>query len=233
MAYPDGLRSGFGIAAPLRNAVCSTRSYFGRDHNGLGVYQAGTGFFVGNIRGSSAVMTAAHNLYNQELGRKAKCVKFHFGRRGQTALASRELRGAKVPREFLYGHSQLHRWDFALAIVSRLGSDRFVPLPIERSTALGETGKLIVGYPNEGRCSGMFLPYHSIVRVTPSSSNNYDYNNQETYQGMSGGPLIGRTQDDQQLVAYGLHTLGESSFAHRAIRFSEPVVRRLQSWFRN
>ncbi|WP_209347944.1 trypsin-like peptidase domain-containing protein [Pontixanthobacter sp. CEM42] len=227
---PDGLTSGFGVPDSLRSALCSTRSYFGKDHNGFGVYVAGSGCFIGNTGRQSVVMTAAHNLYHPVLKRKARWVNFQFGRVGQNFMASRTLSSGNVPIEFIRGVNALHEWDFALARIPLLRSDRFTPLPIEKSTATGETGKILVGYPNEGACKGLFKPYHTVVSVTPSSPANYSYRNQETYRGMSGGPLIGKTTDGGEYVSYGVHTLGRSNIPHRAVRFSEPVMRRIHGW---
>jgi V8-like Glu-specific endopeptidase len=226
---PSGLSIGFGLSGSLANSVCVSRSYFGRDSSGLGVYVSGTGWLMRTVGNVSIVCTAAHNLYHSDLGRPARWIALYFGRRDESAAASRSVKRALFPDEFRDDYAPV-QWDFGIAFIDALGSDRFHPIAPRGSTAVGDTEKLLVGYPNEGACKGRFQPYHAQVAVFPSGPSNYGYRPQTTYVGMSGGPLLARP--DGTLLSYGVHVRGDSGDpnGHRAVRFTPPVLARILDW---
>lgn len=227
---PDGYSRGFGIPQKLRPAVCMTRSYFGKASNGLGIWMAGSGFLISMKSRSCGVLTAAHNIYHPQYRRKAQWVDFYFKRDGQVELAKRRMTRANVPREFTAGGANHYEWDFAIAWMGAVLPDRFRPIKVATSTATHTTQKILVGYPNEGRCNATFRPRHAQFAVKPYGPNTYSYLDQPSYGGLSGGPLLSQPSLNEELSAYGLHTLGGRNGDPRAIRFSPPVIRRLRGW---
>lgn len=225
MPCPDGLIPGFGLPEYLRRSVCLSRSYFGKDRTGLGVYLSGTAFLIETDAVRSILLTAAHNVYHPGLGRAAEWVDCYFGRSGDSSAASRQMRSARYPDEFDDDSTAPESWDFAAIRVNPVDPGRFTPIPLRESSSPNDTEKIIVGYPAEGACQGTFRPFHAMLTVFPSSPVNYKYRAQQTYVGLSGAPLLTTTEP---YGAFGLHIRGGAG--HRAVRFTRPVLNRISAW---
>jgi len=227
MPAPDGLDSGFGIARPARSSLCWMRANFGIGDDGLMVYRAGTGFFFRQQGPSSLVLTAGHIAYHHQYG-FAKWIALGFEQNGDASLAQRDARSWRVQKGFVDAGYPDPALDFAVVRVAPLETDRFTPIGLGTATATGDAHKTLVGYPNEGVTQGTRRPYHADVVVRPSGTSNYDYADQPTYDGMSGGPLLSASQTagDAALYAYGLHIHGATpGDTTRGVRFTADVQR--------
>ncbi len=223
MPCPDDLQLGFGISRSESSAICQMQSYFGIGNNGLGVYRSGTGTLFESGSSLRHVITAAHNLYDHTTSRNARWVSLWFRRRGGHSLATRAALECFVPDEFRESSTALAEHDFGVVRVKPLSRDRFRGVVLGNSSLPGPSPKMLIGYPNEGDCKGKRQPFHSVFTVRPSGPRNYSYDSQETYAGMSGGPLL--TRNGRQLTSYGVHIRGNGNEKSRAVRFV-PVIRR-------
>lgn len=226
---PDGLSPGFGISAPASNAVCFIKSYFGIGPDGLGLYKSGSGMLFDSGARSRHVVTAAHNIYDHTTRRNAIWASMYFGRVGNMSMATRDATAMFTPDAFRAADEAPPTSDFGVMRINPLGTDRFSGIPLALSTATGETRKLLIGYPDDGICKGDCRPYSATLTVAPLGASNYRYNDQSTYIGMSGGPLLSNGSDGSELRSFGLHIRGEEN-AERAIRFSQPVYDQIMAW---
>lgn len=230
MACPDQLTPGFGIDSPSSAALCFLKSYFGIGPDGLGLYRSGTGFLIDSGSQRRHILTAAHNVYHHGVRREARWISLWFRRNASQSLATRDATDWSFPDAFRAAPSAPGDSDYALLRCKPLGADRFSGFPLAVSTAAGETEKLLIGYPDEDRCRGKAEPYHARLAVAPSGPNTYRYRDQMTYAGMSGGPLLTRSQQTGDLTAWGIHTRGGATEMQRAIRFSADVHAEIMSW---
>ena len=202
-----------------------------RTPQGDDIFWNGTGYLFRTTGGTSAIATAAHNLYHPQRRLRAQAIEVNFGRDGGSTVGQRAMRSCFYRQQFVQtGGSP--EWDYGVIEVDALPLDQFPEIPLILSTAAGDTRKLLAGYPDAGGCKDTFIPYHATFTVFPCSASNYGYRNQVTYTGMSGGPLLGRTDDDA-LVSYGIHVRGPASAnpnAPRAIRFSASILQDMQGW---
>jgi V8-like Glu-specific endopeptidase len=222
---PEGFEIGFGIPGPMSNAICFTNSSFGN-----GNYVAGTGMLFKTTSTASYVVTAGHNIYRHELAREAEWIGIYFGREGERYLASRDAKKWYVRDAFIESADRLAKHDFGVLKVCPLGGDRFKPIPLGLVTNPNSTSKLLIGYPNEGACSGSRQPYHAEFVVSPSGSSNYTYDGQPTYAGMSGGPLLARETIAGPILSYGLHIQANSPDGVSAVRLSADVQDQINIW---
>jgi V8-like Glu-specific endopeptidase len=226
---PDGLVPGFGPGDAIPNAVCATRSFFGSDAAGLDIIVSGTGYLIRSGANGSFVLTAAHNLHHPDFDREVLAMDLFFGRHGEVAAERRALAGIAFPPEYAESFAP-PQWDFGVARVAMLNAN-FRPIPLAASTAAGDTGKIIVGYPDDGDCKDSFEPYHANFQVFPSGPSNYGYRDQMTYVGMSGAPLLAM-QGGQVVSSFGIHIRGPAPGEpdrHRGVRFSPAVLERISS----
>jgi hypothetical protein len=234
MSCPDGLIRGFAVTAPESAAICYLKSYFGIGMDGLGVYVSGTGMLVASEGPARHVVTAAHNVWRNGFradgsGKKAVWTSLWFRRSGETSLATRDVIEASFPKRFRDAPVAPADCDYAILRVNALGADRFSGITLAQSTAAGKTEKLLIGYPNEDDCKGKAAPWHARFNVEPSGPSTYRYEDQPTYAGMSGGPLLTRALDGT-LLCWGIHIRGGDAETQRAIRFSAGVLDELREW---
>lgn len=224
MSCPEGLDAGFGTVSAVQRAICYIRSDFGSDTTGHGLYRLGTGLLIATSDTASSVLTAAHVLYSNEVGRAARKVELWFACYGQSYQADRIAHSIRFPDAFA-GSDDDAAHDFGLAIIDRLDPSTFAPVAISTSRAAPHPVR-IVGYPSEDSCAGTRQPYHADLTAVPAGDNwTYD---QLTYEGMSGGPLLASDGEDGPF-SYGIHIRAASDVV-QAMRFSDAVVSRLEQW---
>lgn len=225
---PDGLSSGFGVPAPVPAAICFVKSYFGIGPGGLGSYRSGSGMLFDSGTRSRHVVTAAHNLYDHDTARLAVWTSLYFGRAGGMSMATRDATAMFVPDDFRNASEPPAECDYGVLRINPLGPDRFPAIPLAVSTATAATEKLLIGYPDDGACQGRCQPYNARFWVTPLGATNYAYTAQDTYVGMSGGPLLTNVEGSG-LRCFGVHIRGAPN-AERAIRFAQPVYDQIMHW---
>jgi len=230
MACPDDLTAGFGVAPPATASICMLRSFFGNDPQGFEIFKSGSGMLLRQGATLHNVLTAAHNLYDHGLQRRALWVAAYFERSGDHFLASRTGTIYAIPDEFTGADEPPPEWDFALLRVKPLIGGPFAGIPLHLSLAPGATRKMIVGYPVEAACAGALAPFNAIFSVAPSGANNYSYVDQLTYEGLSGAPLLTSNPATGQIRSFGHHIRGGPDEPNRAIRYSQPVHDRIVDW---
>jgi V8-like Glu-specific endopeptidase len=229
VTYPE-LNPGYGkLPDAHRHSICQLHCSYGGGALPDDI-RIGTGFLYAASVANAHIATAAHLLFHHDLGEHPARIVVGFGRHGptvfrQATLTANVANRCHIPDEFLSGGDGASDFDFGLLKIAGNHSDL---LTIPCSLAEPNLSKVkLIGYPSED--SDGSDPFHAILEVEVEGRDNFNYVHQITYEGMSGGPLLGRTRNDNQTIkTFGLHVRGEGN--RRAIRFSREVQARLKSW---
>lgn len=227
MSCPDGLAPGFGVSTPAHLAICRVKSRFGSNANGTDRLEFGTGILFFSRGGSSYVVTAAHNAWSPSLQRYCDVAQLDFGRNGAVIPITRGALNWWAPEAFMASGHADPEWDFGVFRVNLLKG--VAPIALFRSQPSFLMESMICGYPNEGSCADAARPFHGSAQLTSSGAGNFGYSSLETYEGMSGAPLLGQHQS--QLVSLGVHVRGlDPAEPRRAVRFLPRNVAIIGSW---
>lgn len=225
MSCPAGLTAGFGLSAQYAASVCYIRSNFGAMSDGHGLFRLGTGAIMKTDETGTYVLTAAHNLFINDLNRTAKVAELWFGCVGTAAKLATSSNQYRMPDEFKVTDYDAAN-DFALIWVPAMDTATFPPISLFQSSR--PQNARLVGYPVEGVCAGKRQPYHADLVASPSGSDSISYD-QVTYEGMSGGPLV--VSRSGGLLSCGVHIQGDG--ADRAVRVSPNMIQHLDQWVKN
>lgn len=229
MPYPE-LKAGYGfLADDYIRSICQIECHFGEAANAP--KRIGTGFLIARTTSAAFVVTAGHMLFHHGRRRTATRIEVAFECSGTFAFRRYTLDSdmedrCTVPQEFLSNGDAAGEFDYGLFRIDEALADMTL-IPLSSVVPRSSRAKL-VGYPEDH--SDGTEPYHAIFEIDEAGSENYDYLDQKTYTGMSGGPLLSKTKGDETIKAFGLHIRGDTD--HRAVRFSSAVRANLRRWSR-
>lgn len=229
MAQFPELNPGYGALAPeWARSICQIEARFGS--LGDEDVRPGTGFLVSRKNGRCYVATAGHGLYHHGRGEYPAQVRIWIGRNGtafdhHVKFASKVRDRCFVPPAFEQGNDLTSEWDVGLIRIDDVLAS-FNCFDVSQVLPVGRMTKLI-GYPQAPGGSQSKVPHHAVVELVEHGTENFDYIHQKTYEGMSGGPLIGQSSTDAKPRVFGVHIRGDSQ---RAIRMSSTVRAELRQW---
>lgn len=227
MPYPE-LKPGHGILpASHRRSICRIKCAYGAPEEQIDK-RIGTGFLIARKAGTAFIATAGHMLYNHLAGRPVHTILVAFDLDGNQAyrtftLSTGMAARCRVPQPFVDGGDAAGAFDYGLfRIDDPLDDMTLIPL----SAVLPRSQRIkLIGYPSEASLGSR--PYHAIAEIEESGHEGYDYVEQKTYEGMSGGPLLAKTKTDETIRAFGLHIRGNTQL--RAVRFGLAVQASLKA----
>lgn len=182
----------------------------------------GTGIFVS----ADAVFTAAHVVYDKQLGGKAKSVKIIPGYGGgNKPFGVTYAARIEVPDEYTANNDQ--DYDFATILTStpignRSGWLGYIVPPAQHFDKI-----TIVGYPED--IDGGETMVQSTSSATLSNKNELQYK-ADTSSGMSGAPIIIKLcESDSCYRVIGIHTRGgEGINFNFGVRFLDAFLSKIQ-----
>ncbi len=226
---PQGLSPGFaGLQGNRPRAICHIIIDFGRTAG----RSVGTGFLESTGPNVSYVLTAGHNIFSPRHRVWAKRLELYFGRVGSQIYypvrISRNIRRYAIVNRQFSSPGYRPDLDFGMIRIPHV-IEGIEPIRAAASRFSSSIDLRIFGYPNAGRCNRRFLPFHSDLRAVASGSQNFKYEQQATYSGMSGGPLIRGQRQTHSITCRGLH-IRSSQFEERALRFTSQNLNVIQAW---
>lgn len=238
--YP-GMLPGTGLLPALQaRSICQIRTEFGGPSSGKS--KRGSGFLVLRRNGCCFVATAAHVLYDEVHG-VANSVEVRIGQTPSGpaqafTISSNVEDRCLIPAAFRGAVPPDNDFDYALVkIDSNLSG--FHCFDVSSVDPVQNLVRLF-GYPMLQGNPQTDQPHHAIFEVFAVDSEGFEYAHLTnvpggsagtpvvTYEGLSGGPLIGNSSTNETNRAFGIHTRG--GYGIRAVRFSSRVRKEMRNW---
>ncbi|MFM5908160.1 MAG: trypsin-like serine peptidase [Novosphingobium sp.] len=241
MATFDGMLPGTGLLpAPQARSICQIRTRFGGPSSGSS--KRGSGFLVLRRNGCCFVATAAHVLYDDTHG-LARSVEVRIGQTAAGAAQIYTINGNVADNCLIpdgYRDSNPHDNDYDFAVI-RIANDLagFYCFDVSSVEPVQSLVRLY-GYPMHANSAQTDTPHHAIFEVVAVDSEGFEYAHLSnaptgqagtpvvTYEGLSGGPLVGNSSTNETNRAFGIHTRG--GYGIRAVRFSSRVRAEIRNW---
>lgn len=200
---------------------------------------SGTGVIIDEFH----VLTAAHNLWQNDYGGGIKSAKFIPAETGNSKpFGEFQVVKTWVPEEYkkmsppdpnddVKDYKQ-YLYDFGLVRVSKpfpnaTGACGYVPFPNNTITA----GNVeIAGYPGDlAKKYGVGTMWTCQDKVTLSDDDNFIFYNIDTFAGQSGAPLLIHYQNSRYIC--GVHVAGSASLGSNfGVRLNEDNVNTVNGW---
>lgn len=191
------------------SAVCYIRSFFDKDGNGsIDEVVPGTAF----LEGPSAVVTAGHMIYDEELGGWCSYVYVTPGRNGTTAPFG-VARSTTIHKSAnFYDDVTDFNYDWAVVeLDTPIGNQTGWFGKSWTSASLNNTTVTVIGFPNDKENGTMWWGVGSITK----SLNYTIQHNCDTAKGNSGSPIL-----NSGYQAVGINTGGGTTY-NRGTRMTE------------
>lgn len=173
-----------------------------------GTKSQGTGFMIS----SQYMLTAAHCVYNTELGKAAKSITAYFGANGSTY--SKSVSSSAVSWCSAYPSDTSSKNDWGCIKLNSEPGRGYFSIGYTSTSTLESSSLTLCGYPGDKAVASSSAAVNGKQRYMykmsgkPSSVDTYTINYKiDTYGGQSGSPVYNSSN-----VVYAIHNKGNSSY---------------------